>query len=116
MRSGSSAWPLFGLVVVVVLLNSLPVQAGENSVPNSVRRETLDTGWKAAQEEDRIVRLPGQPKVNFDMYAGYVTVDKEHGRAHYYFFAEAEEEPEKKPLVFWHNGGKLHQSTTTSRN
>lgn len=105
MRSGSSAWPLFGLVVVVVLLNSLPVQAGENSVPNSVRRETLDTGWKAAQEEDRIVRLPGQPKVNFDMYAGYVTVDKEHGRAHYYFFAEAEEEPEKKPLVFWHNGG-----------
>jgi serine carboxypeptidase-like clade 2 len=61
--------------------------------------------WKAEQEADRIDRLPGQPKVNFSMYAGYITVNKDHGRAHYYYFAEAQEEPEKKPLVIWHNGG-----------
>jgi len=78
------------------------ISAVENS---GFSAEAVDSAWKAAQEADRIGRLPGQPKVNFDMYAGYVTVNKEHGRAHYYYFVEAEEEPEKKPLAIWFNGG-----------
>lgn len=56
-------------------------------------------------EADRILSLPGQPAVDFDMYAGYITVNERAGRAHFYFFVEAEEDPENKPLVFWFNGG-----------
>jgi serine carboxypeptidase-like clade 2 len=57
-------------------------------------------------EADRIVSLPGQPAVEFAMFAGYVTVNERAGRAHYYFFVEAEDNPEDKPLVFWFNGGQ----------
>lgn len=86
------------------LMAAVVCMAMASSPARGVRRETLES-WKAEQEADRIVALPGQPKVEFAMYAGYVTVNKEHGRAHYYYFVEAAEEPEKKPLVIWHNGG-----------
>ncbi|KAG0604170.1 hypothetical protein M758_10G150300 [Ceratodon purpureus] len=96
--SMGSLGPLLMAVVLCITMANSPAQA--------VRREALDsTAWKAAQEADRIVALPGQPPVDFSMYAGYVTVNKEHGRAHYYFFVEAAEKPEEKPLVIWHNGG-----------
>ncbi|KAG8498368.1 hypothetical protein CXB51_007279 [Gossypium anomalum] len=67
--------------------------------------------WFSVQVEcfpalfDRISRLPGQPKVGFQQYAGYVTVDKRKQRALFYYFAEAEVDPESKPLVLWLNGG-----------
>jgi hypothetical protein len=93
-------------VVVCIAMASTPALA--------VRREALDsTWWQAAQEADRIVALPGQPPVSFAMYGGYVTVNKEHGRAHYYYFVEAAEEPEKKPLVIWHNGGETQTNNPT---
>ncbi|XP_059633362.1 serine carboxypeptidase-like 34 [Cornus florida] len=57
------------------------------------------------QEADRVVRLPGQPPVSFKQYAGYVTVNQTHGRALFYWFFEAMEKPEKKPLLLWLNGG-----------
>ncbi|KAG0600600.1 hypothetical protein M758_11G046400 [Ceratodon purpureus] len=108
MRSldSSPVWPLLMAVVVAsIVITISPAQAVRNA-ESVLRRETLDsTTWKAEQEADKVVALPGQPPVDFDMYAGYVTVDKEAGRAHYYYFVEAAEEPEKKPLVFWFNGG-----------
>lgn len=56
---------------------------------------------------DKIIELPGQPgKAVFDQYAGYVTVDATSGKALFYYFAEAVEEPSTKPLVLWLNGGK----------
>lgn len=56
---------------------------------------------------DKIVALPGQPYgVNFDQYAGYVTVDAEAGRELFYYFVESPYSPETKPLVLWLNGGK----------
>nr|KJB31551.1 hypothetical protein B456_005G196500 [Gossypium raimondii] len=67
--------------------------------------------WFSVQVEcfpalfDRISRLPGQPKVGFQQYAGYVTVDKRKQRALFYYFAEAEVDPASKPLVLWLNGG-----------
>lgn len=91
------------------LMAAVVCMAMASSPARGVRRETLES-WKAVQEADRIVALPGQPKVEFAMYAGYVTVNKEHGRAHYYYFVEAAEEPEKKPLVIWHNGGETENS------
>ncbi|XP_043695405.1 serine carboxypeptidase-like 34 [Telopea speciosissima] len=59
----------------------------------------------AQQEADRVIRLPGQPLVNFKQYAGYVTVNESHGRALFYWFFEATHKPEKKPLLLWLNGG-----------
>ena len=55
---------------------------------------------------DRIKRLPGQPLVDFQQFAGYVTVedDGKH-RALFYYFVEAERDPASKPLVLWLNGG-----------
>ncbi|CAG7860610.1 unnamed protein product [Brassica rapa] len=56
-------------------------------------------------EEDLVVRLPGQPKVLFRQYAGYVDVDSETGRSLFYYFVEADTQPETKPLTLWLNGG-----------
>jgi serine carboxypeptidase-like clade 2 len=58
--------------------------------------------------DDKIVSLPGQPLVNFQQYAGYVTIDEKQQRALFYYFVEAETEPASKPLVLWLNGGKIH--------
>ncbi|XP_030518725.1 serine carboxypeptidase-like 45 isoform X2 [Rhodamnia argentea] len=56
-------------------------------------------------DADRIVSLPGQPKVCFSQYAGYITVHKKQQRDLFYYFAEAEADPRSKPLVLWLNGG-----------
>ena len=56
-------------------------------------------------EAEKIVALPGQPKVSFQQYAGYITIDKQQKRALFYYFAEAEKDPATKPLVLWLNGG-----------
>ncbi|KAF8781132.1 hypothetical protein HU200_001109 [Digitaria exilis] len=61
---------------------------------------------KGSKEADRIKALPGQPpRVNFEQYAGYVTVDEEHGRALFYYFVESPYDAASKPLVLWLNGG-----------
>ncbi|XP_074565219.1 serine carboxypeptidase II-3-like [Curcuma longa] len=58
------------------------------------------------KEGDKVIQLPGQPDgVNFNQYAGYVTVDGESGRALFYYFVEADENSKSKPLVLWLNGG-----------
>ncbi|PQQ21249.1 serine carboxypeptidase-like 40 [Prunus yedoensis var. nudiflora] len=59
------------------------------------------------KEKDRIDSLPGQPHVNFSQYGGYVTVDKEAGRALFYYFVEAEKAKDSSRLLLWLNGGKL---------
>ena len=61
---------------------------------------------KDQQAEDRIVALPGQPEVGFAQYSGYVTVNKEHGRALFYWLTEATSHANRKPLVLWLNGGQ----------
>ncbi|XP_038982398.1 serine carboxypeptidase 24 isoform X1 [Phoenix dactylifera] len=57
------------------------------------------------QALDRISELPGQPPVSFKQFSGYVTVNKEHGRALFYWLTEAANDAAKKPLVLWLNGG-----------
>ncbi|XP_016457465.1 serine carboxypeptidase-like 25 isoform X2 [Nicotiana tabacum] len=63
------------------------------------------TNYKEEEEADRIISLPGQPKVSFQQYSGYVTVNQIVGRALFYWLTEAENEPLSKPLVLWLNGG-----------
>ncbi|KAI4335518.1 hypothetical protein L6164_014156 [Bauhinia variegata] len=58
------------------------------------------------QRLDRVLGLPGQSfDVSFAHYAGYVTVNEEAGRALFYWFFEAVEDHQDKPLVLWLNGG-----------
>lgn len=55
---------------------------------------------------DKVSKLPGQGfNVNFENYAGYVTVNEESERALFYWFFEAVDDPSSKPLVLWLNGG-----------
>lgn len=72
------------------------------------------TGKHKGEEEeekeaaaDRITTLPGQPKVSFEQFSGYVTVNEAAGRALFYWLTEAVDEPLSKPLVVWLNGGKF---------
>lgn len=60
------------------------------------------------QVRDRITQLPGQPaNVGFAQYSGYVTANKQAGRALFYWLVEspAHRGPESRPLVLWLNGG-----------
>ena len=58
------------------------------------------------QRLDRVLKLPGQTfNVSFAHYAGYVNVNEDAGRALFYWFVEAAEDPSSKPLVLWLNGG-----------
>ncbi|KAL8132890.1 hypothetical protein AgCh_008388 [Apium graveolens] len=65
----------------------------------------LVVGGEGYPEEDLVVRLPGQPKVGFKQYAGYVDVDVKSGKSLFYYFVEAEVDPHHKPLTLWLNGG-----------
>lgn len=66
--------------------------------------------WAVAEgfpEKDLVGRLPGQPKVSFRQFAGYVDVDVDAGRSLFYYFAEAQQDPHLMPLTLWLNGGLL---------
>ena len=59
------------------------------------------------KEADKIDALPGQPQgVDFDQYAGYITVDPNAGRELFYYFVESPQNSTTNPLVLWLNGGK----------
>ncbi|WOL07989.1 serine carboxypeptidase-like 35 [Canna indica] len=55
------------------------------------------------EETDRVVGLPGQPSINIQHYAGYVSISKD--KSLFYWFFEATEAPKTKPVVLWLNGG-----------
>ncbi|XP_057871867.1 serine carboxypeptidase-like 32 isoform X2 [Cryptomeria japonica] len=69
--------------------------------------QSTDSGFtlKSGKNPNLVTNLPGQPKVGFNHYSGYVTVNEEHGRALFYWFYEAATLKEKRPLVLWLNGG-----------
>ncbi|KAM0973565.1 hypothetical protein ACFX2J_016726 [Malus domestica] len=57
-------------------------------------------------EADKIDALPGQPEgVNFNHYAGYVTVDPKAGRESFYYFVESPQNSSTNPLVVSLHGG-----------
>lgn len=63
--------------------------------------------YNVDQEKDRIDALPGQPDVDFNQYSGYITVNKQAGRALFYWLIETPQsrEPDSRPLLLWLNGG-----------
>lgn len=58
------------------------------------------------KEKDLIRSFPGQPRVSFKQYGGFVPVDETTGRFFYYYFVEAIKASDSAPLVLWLNGGK----------
>ncbi|KAL2229651.1 UNVERIFIED_CONTAM: Serine carboxypeptidase-like 26 [Sesamum indicum] len=78
------------------------------------RTEALNTSINAAAnlklseeyENDRIMKLPHQPSTpTISQFSGYITVNEAHGRALFYWFFQAQSQPNKKPLLLWLNGG-----------
>ena len=90
------------LLVSVALALCCTVAARPDSATAS-----LDAATMAAQELDRVASLPGAPSYSyaFKHYSGYVTTDERLGKALFYWFFEAMEKPDDKPLVLWLNGG-----------
>ncbi|KAL0885892.1 hypothetical protein Bca101_009875 [Brassica carinata] len=84
------------LFLFLLLLSSSPLSSASTTVSSSPSRE---------QEEDRIEALPGQPKVGFSQFSGYVTVNESHGRSLFYWLTESPSSPHTKPLLLWLNGG-----------
>ncbi|KAH7655700.1 Peptidase S10 serine carboxypeptidase protein [Dioscorea alata] len=68
---------------------------------------SMSIGQKdGSMEADKVDSLPRQPKgLEFNQYAGYVTVDAYSGRALFYYFVESPQDSLRKPLVLWLNGG-----------
>ncbi|KAF8408213.1 hypothetical protein HHK36_007358 [Tetracentron sinense] len=54
---------------------------------------SVSHGVREEEEADRIVALPGQPKVSFQQFSGYVTVNSVSGRALFYWLSEALHDP-----------------------
>ncbi|URD99974.1 Serine carboxypeptidase [Musa troglodytarum] len=98
---GTSSSSSFFLLLLLLVLLGLSYSYAE-----------LDHEALRQQQADRVVRLPGQPPVDFRQYAGYVTVNESHGRALFYWFFEATHDVEKKPLLLWLNGDDAISLTT----
>ncbi|KMT05004.1 hypothetical protein BVRB_7g171640 [Beta vulgaris subsp. vulgaris] len=77
------------------------------TLPAQIKETRVHIGpQNGLMKADKITSLPGQPDgVDFDQYAGYVTVDPAHDKALFYYFAESPKNSSLKPLVLWLNGG-----------
>lgn len=60
----------------------------------------------SAPENALVTNIPGfNGTLPSKHYAGFVTVDENHGRRLYYYFVASERSPSKDPVVLWLNGG-----------
>nr|KAJ0210194.1 hypothetical protein LSAT_V11C400178290 [Lactuca sativa] len=90
--------PLLFLLLILSLERTVFVVARHGHWSNEMKSNIQNN-------EDLVTNLPGQPNVDFQHYAGYVTVNENNGRALFYWFYEAWTLPDEKPLVLWLNGG-----------
>ena len=82
----------------------------KKAFPMKFRRELQEQEWREQRERDRIIRLPGQPRVEFEQFSGYVNVNERDGRALFYWLTQSTTNPSSKPLLLWLNGGKITPS------
>ena len=54
---------------------------------------------------DLVTNLPGQPKVSFDQYAGYIVLNETTNKSLFYWFQESQNDPSNDPIALWTNGG-----------
>ncbi|KAL4587898.1 hypothetical protein LXL04_000774 [Taraxacum kok-saghyz] len=61
---------------------------------------------QSAPQNAIVSQLPGfTGTIPSKHYAGYVTLDKNHGKKLYYYYVLSERDPSKDPVVLWLNGG-----------
>lgn len=96
-----------GFILKLMVLRTL-IYFGLLSVSHvsGTRRGQIPTKLNSVSGDDLVTNLPGQPNIDFQHYAGYITVNESNGRALFYWFYEALTLPDDKPLVLWLNGGK----------
>ncbi|CAO2840962.1 unnamed protein product [Amaranthus hypochondriacus] len=77
------------------------------TLPAQIKGSPVHIGpQNGLMEADKITSLPGQPDgVDFNQYAGYVTVNPTEGKNLFYYFAESPINSSSKPLLLWLNGG-----------
>ncbi|XP_023752643.1 serine carboxypeptidase-like 31 [Lactuca sativa] len=90
---------VLNIVIIVVLVSKKIAVVARHPQWSNEKIYNVQTS------EDLVTDLPGQPNVEFQHYAGYVTVNENNGRALFYWFYEAWTLPDEKPLVLWLNGG-----------
>lgn len=89
-------------LVLLLFLSFEPVVSSRHRQYWGHGKKLMSSG----DNSDLVTGLPGQPEVDFQHYAGYVTVNETNGRSLFYWFYEAMTKAEEKPLVLWLNGGK----------
>ncbi|GAB4828678.1 Serine carboxypeptidase-like 25 [Ancistrocladus abbreviatus] len=97
MAKGGPDVVYVALTVLVAVAFTRALAGGEQTISSSSSSKE--------EEADQISALPGQPRVPFQQFSGYVTVNKIAGRALFYWLTEAVHDPFSKPLVVWLNGG-----------
>lgn len=81
---------------------SLEIEKETEQVANPLSAKAQE----ALRSADKIKSLPGQPGgVDFEQYAGYITVNNEEGRELFYYLVETPKNSSSKPLILWLNGG-----------
>ena len=51
---------------------------------------------------DKVTNLPNQPdNVDFDQYAGYITIDQANNKSLFYWFQESSAGASSSPIVLW---------------
>ncbi|XP_076896391.1 serine carboxypeptidase-like 31 [Bidens hawaiensis] len=94
--------PLLNITLVLLLSEIISVVVARHVQWSSA----TDQKKSNIQNNNHLVSdLPGQPSVDFQHYAGYVTINETNGRTLFYWFYEAWSVPDEKPLVLWLNGG-----------
>lgn len=92
-----SAWPAWKL-----MLDDAATHTEANV------RQSAQQDYTPDAKRDRVDSLPGfgdNGRLPFGLYAGYITVDDDAGRALYYTLAESQSNAAEHPLVLWLNGG-----------
>lgn len=97
--SSGSAWTVWVAVIVVVVCAIVVSVEGTSALQDNF----------LLRAADKVRRLPEQPPVSFNQWAGYVNLDGDTttGKHLFYYFSESPKSPSIKPLVLWLNGGTL---------
>lgn len=105
-QMAQSEWSQFLSIAITVVATTLLLCSSFATSSSSSSSSTTDPFLQ--QRRDRVARLPGQDfNISFAHYAGYITVNDKAGRALFYWFIEAQQDPLSKPIVLWLNGGPL---------
>ena len=98
---------LFHLISLIYIMHLQSWTVVLKSFTLTILIQTLVLNGDSVSEAAKITSFPGQPRVHFQQYSGYIAVSTNPKRELFYYFVEAETNPASKPLVLWLNGGEF---------